>query len=329
MPRWLYLASAALGVALTACLPTDTRTAPGSFYATASSSDATLGGFTTADGWNIAFDRVLVGIGRVNIGGRGDSGGSCNRYSNRGYMRLLDMRVSGAQKLAIGYALGQCSVSFRLSYPGNEAALGTHVTPDNLTFMNIGKPDGYEDPTRAGIAVYVKGTAARAGTIKRFEWAFRRSVSFTSCGDDATDAGARGVALHSNDAFTSDIAVHAEALFQDSRDPAAASLRFQPYADADSVSGDNDGEVTLAELGKVPIESAGIRDLPVDADGGVDAAVEASAPDAGAAGDASGADTWTTLEDYVYLGLVPVIARYKDIAGSCTVDEASAPDAGP
>lgn len=316
--RW-HLAAAALALALPACLPTDTRTAPGSFYATASASQMTLGGLSTSDGWNIVFDRVLVGIGRVNLGG----GSSCNRYSNRGYMRLLDLQAAGRQKLGIAYALGHCSVAFRLSYPGNEAALGTRVTRADETFMNTGKPDGYEDPSRAGIAVYVKGTATRGGNVKRFEWAFRRGASFTACGDDGTDAGPRGVTLQSNDALEADIAIHAETLFQDSRDPTTATLRFQPYADADTVTGNNDGDVTLDELGKVSVADAGIRDLPSSADGGADA----STNDAG--DDAAGTATWTTLEDYVYLGLVPAMARYKDIAGSCTVAEPSAPDAGP
>lgn len=315
----------ALGILLPACLPTDTRTPPGSFSSTASGSDATRSGFTTSDGWDVAFDRVLVGIGRVNLGSGEGQSGSCNRYSNRGYMRLLDMQVAGAQKLNLGYALGQCSVSFRVSYPGNEAALGTHVSQADLTFMNTGKPDGYEDASRAGVAVYVKGTATRTGTVKRFDWTFRRQVSFTSCGDDDTDAGTRGVSLHSDNAFTADIAVHAEALFGDSRDPAAAKLRFQPYADADT---NGDGEITLDELGKVPIQSASIQDLPSSGDAG---ASDAGASDAGT-GDAAGlagAATWSTLEDYVYLGLVPSMARYKHIYGSCTVSEATAPDAGP
>ncbi len=313
-----------------ACLPTDTRTPPGSLYTSVQSSDMTRDGIeasATADGWSITFQRVLVGIGRVNLG---DHNSSCTRYSNRGYMRLLDMQVAGQQKLNIAYALGQCSVSFRVAYPGSESALGQGVSEADRVFMDTPKLDGYADPTRPGIAVYVKGTATRAGSVKHFAWAFRRRISYTGCGNDATDAGVRGLALESHDAFKENIVIHAETLFQDRLDPVTAKLHFQPYADADSVTGNDDGVITLDELGKVRAADAGIQDLASSGLGGVggfgaDAgSFDASAGLGGADAAGPGADgglASVTLEDYIYLRLVPAMTRYKDIAGACTTGD--------
>lgn len=311
------LIAAALGVVQPACLPTDTRTPPGSLYTTVTASDMTLHGIPeTADGWSITFQRVLVGIGHVNLG---EHESSCNRYSNRGYMRLLDLQVAGAQKLSQAYALGQCSVSFRVSYPGGDSVLGASVTAGDRIFMDTPQPDGYEDPAYAGTAVYVEGTARRGSSVKHFAWAFRRRIAFTSCGNDATDAGPRGFSFQSHDAFQANVAVHAEALFQDSTDPASAKLHFQPYADADTLKGNDDGNITLDELGKVSLAEAGVGGTL--GAGAADGGPEAAPPDAArvdALGDAAGNATVATLEDYVYLDLVPQMFRYQDIAGSCT-----------
>ncbi len=325
----LTLFAAALIAGAPACLPTDTRTPPGSLYTSVTGSDMTQHGLTTADGWSISFERVLVGIGRVNLG---DSGGSsCNRYSNRGYMRLLDLSVAGPQKLDIAYALGQCSVAFRIMYPGSESVLGAHVTEADRTFMDTPVSDPLADAGRSGVAVYVKGTATRGGTVEHFAWAFRQRVDYRNCGNDATDAGPRGLSFHSHDAFKADIAIHAEALFQDRRDPAKAKLHFQPYADADT---NHDGTITLAELAGIQASKAGIRDLATSGLGGIgvfgdagglgDAGVlEAGLGGLGGPPDGSfegGLVSLATLEDYVYKRLVPEIVRYNDVAGSCSVD---------
>lgn len=335
MPRAqlrIALAVAALGTAATACLPTDTRTPPGGLYTTATASDMTLHGIpasATADGWSIRFERVLVGIGRVNLGERQPS---CNRYSNRGYMRLLNLQVAGPQKLSQSYALGQCDVSFRVSYPGSESVLGAHTTNADRTFMDTPHPDGYEDPAYAGIAVYVQGTGTRGATVKHFAWAFRRRIEFTSCGNGPVDAGPRGFSFHSHDAFRADIAVHAEALFQDRRDPATAKLHFQPYADADS---NQDGTITLEELDRVAAADAGIHDLLGAGAGSLDGGPPDGAPPDGAPPDVGigpgaldaqpndalaegGTGGFATLEAYVYLALVPAMFRYQGVAGACT-----------
>lgn len=325
---------AALIAAAPACLPTDTRTPPGSLYTSVTGSDMTEHGIkATDDGWSISFERVLVGIGVLNLGDVG--GASCNRYSNRGYMRLLELRVPGPQKLSIAYALGQCDVSFRLRYPGNDSVLGADVTGADRTFMDTPDPsDPYADVGRSGIAVYVQGTARRGAAVEHFAWAFRRRINYRNCGNDATDAGPRGFSFHSHNAFKADIAIHAEALFQDRRDPATAKLHFQPYADADT---NHDGVVTLDELGAVPASKAGIKDLASSGLGGIGVLGGAEAgvgglgglggpPDAAPGGFEGGVAIEggmvpsPTLEDYVYLRLVPAMVQYRGVAGSCSVD---------
>lgn len=93
----------------------------------------------------------------------------------------------------------------------------------------------------------------------------------------------------------------------------AAKLRFQPYANADA---NDDGEVTLGELGKVPITAAGITDLSSSGIGGFGGSGDAGPFDADL-GDA-GVAGFVTFEDYVYRALVPAMFRYQGVAGSCT-----------
>jgi hypothetical protein len=104
--------------------------------------------------------------------------------------------------------------------------------------------------------------------------------------------------LKQDDDVALDVVLHAEALFAENpRDP-QAPLRFDPIADADA-RGDGDGVVTLDELGQVPLS-----ELQTDtAYGKGDGAMVA----------------WTTLEDFIYLGTAPSMARYQE-TGKCILN---------
>jgi hypothetical protein len=61
--------------------------------------------------------------------------------------------------------------------------------------------------------------------------------------------------LESNENLTIRTTVRGTVLFADNA-PVTDSLRFDPMAAADTMRGDDDGDVTLEELGKVTIEEA-------------------------------------------------------------------------
>jgi hypothetical protein len=87
-------------------------------------------------------------------------------------------------------------------------------------------------------------------------------------------------------------------LFAARPDDDSAEVRFGPFAAADDIFGDADGEVTLAELAASPFDLSG--DHP----------------------------EWQTLADYLYLGLVPRVPRYQG-TGTCKFKPYVDDDDGP
>jgi hypothetical protein len=286
---WYALFSAHAAVA---CLPKDTRPTPGSLLVTATANDALLNGIPaseTIDGWSIAFDRVLASLGHVSV-----DGDNCSSYSEARYDRVLDLLVPGPQKVSESFAIGQCDFGFRIANPADDAVRGSGVTADDIVFLRTSGSDKFAGPS--GISIYVKGHASRAGVEKSFAWAFRQQLRYKQCHADP-DAGT-GLNLAENAPLTVDLSAHGEALFRDNPDATRAKLRFAPIADADTVTGDDDGIVTLSELSAVSLDS-----LVVDGSYG--------APDAGVL-------SGKTLEDYIYLSSFPELVQFGD-SGACRV----------
>ncbi|HVU01836.1 MAG TPA: hypothetical protein VHE30_08790 [Polyangiaceae bacterium] len=334
--RQIVPLSTLLGVALTACLPKDTRPVPARVDVTLSLSS---GGVRvgTVDGWTVTLERGLLGI-RSSL--RGDA---CADYAPEGYTRIVDPFLDGHQKVNTLYSLGHCDIGFSVQSPSVDpyTPLGEHVTPADHAFMNVPGLDPYTvtsgKPVATGVAFHVTGRAVRGAQTKTFAWSFRQRTSSSRCaaplderedagplrdarasdhggpvdgGDagsipfysDAGPPGPRGLDLTSAGDVRADLVVHPETLFLDSTNLAVASPRFDVLALADDRYGNGDGEVTIGELGLVPLEEVGGRGRyqqppPL-----------AEPPPA----------TWKTLEDFVYLGLYPRVVRYRD-RGVCDV----------
>lgn len=293
---WCVLVSAQ---AAFACLPKDTRPAPGSLLVTVSANDALLNGIpasATADGWAIAFDRVLASVGHVSV-----DGDHCSSYSEARYDRVLDLLHAGPQKVSESFAVGQCDFGFRISNPADDAVHGSGVSDDDLVFLRTAGSDRYVGPS--GISLYVSGHADRAGVAKSFAWAFRQQLSYKQCHADR-DA-ATGLVLAEDAPLTINLSAQGEALFRDNPDRARAELRFAPIADADTVTGDDDGNVSLEELSAVPLD-------------GLIAGGTYGSPDAGL-------PLGKTLEDYIYLSSFPQFVQFGD-SSECTIKTGSGED---
>jgi hypothetical protein len=276
-----------------ACLPQTTLPEPGNLSVTVTASDAFTNGFTTNDGWKITFQRALVGVGRASLDGDKVTT-YCNLYPDSHYNRLLDMLRPGPQKLALIYSLGHCDFSFALQRVSANTVRGEGVSIEDQILMSTLASDPWVKNER--VSCFVEGRAEKAGAQKHFAWPFRERIAYSGCGLSGTDGGTHGLTLNGGQSSSVDIRIHGEALFE--RKPGTTwSLVFQPFADADDVSGDGNGEITLDELHGAPLDSS----VVVPEDGGVDAA------------------TITTLGDFVYKFTLPEMARF-DEDGHCAYE---------
>lgn len=238
------------------CLPGDLRPTPAVIHFSAEPSAADTEGFTTVDGWHISFEKLLVGLGGAGVNGNEPL---CARYANGGYERLFDLTVPGKQKLSDVYALGTCSLRFRLRTPGSDALLGEGVTAADLDFMRV--EDGDAVTPRGSKSVYLRGRATREAVTRTFEWSFRMDFRLHDCASPGSleDTGLASVInLRGGEDLSLSVKVHGEELFRErARDD--SPLRFDAIAAADA---DGDQAITLDELllapGPEPEADAGL-----------------------------------------------------------------------
>jgi hypothetical protein len=231
------------------CLPADTRPAPGSILLTVASGDEPV--TMTADGWAITVDRLILGIGDLRL----DFGTSCNRYTEGGYVRLLDGLVRHDQKVGITYGLGQCYFSFQMIWPSSDTLLGEGVSESDRERMRGGRVAGTPGQYQQGLALDFAATATRGMATKRIHWLFRSPTPYVRCFRKLPDAPPQRIELRSDEHLTFRIAVRGVTLFGDGADPDTATLRFDPIAAADAVHGNADDEITLAELGAMSMDA--------------------------------------------------------------------------
>jgi hypothetical protein len=224
----------ALCACLQACLPNDTRPAPGRLQLSVAADEALLSSITTSDGWQIAYERFVVSMGEVEL-----EGDDCSSYAESDYLRVLELRGPGPHLLNTNYAFGSCELSFRLQSPGEDAVLGLGVDEATKALLRTPGSDSFVRDRPASL--HVEGSAVKSGASRRFAWSFRRDLEYTGCG---------AIALGSDDAQSLEIRMQGATLFQDRLEAADAELVFEPYAAADA---DSDGIITLDELAAVPL----------------------------------------------------------------------------
>jgi hypothetical protein len=289
-----FAMNAALALSAAGCLPKDTRPPPSRVLFTASPSASLASASTvttTEDGWGLSFTRVLATIGRASLEGEG-----CNTYSEARYTRVLSLLGAPArEKISESFGLGQCDFGFAVINAESDSLLGSTATADDVAWLRTLGTDKYAGSS--GVSFYVEGRAVRGEVSKNFAWKFRGRVRFDECAELVDGASVRGLKLEEDGDVDVDVTLAPEALFGDNLDPTLAKLRFDAIAAADTDAGDNDGEVTLDELGLVPLANLG-RD-------------EAYTPKAEVA------MMYMTLEDFVYLGVAPAVARYQG-TGKCS-----------
>lgn len=293
-----------LGGQLVACLPVDSRPPPGVALVTVSPSAALLAGISsdaTEDGWAVRYDRFLIGLGFASLGGE-----ACTRYSNPSYSRIFDLQRPEPQKVSLHHALGHCEFGFTVANRG-ASVLGAGVSAEDAAFLRNGGND--DVPEGNGSSLYVRGTATRGGVTKSFDWVFSSQIVYALCASELNGTRVVGVELRSGEEQVVELQIAGEALFRDDPDPALARLRFGPLADADTLTGNADSQVTLAELDQVKL-----TDLPEGA--GYERVVTDESMAFGSMGFPPGSIEQMSLADYLYLSAVPNLARFGE-SGSC------------
>lgn len=261
-------AMALFSLGFAGCLPGDTRPPPAVVHLTVEPSAAVTEGFTTVDGWHVAFERFLISLGGARLdafglGGEDADDSACKSYAGAGYERLFDLVVGSPQKLSDIHGLGSCGVRLRLRAPGSDALLGKGVTAQDLAFMRA--PGTDEIVSNAPRTVHVRGLASRDATTIHFDWSFRLDLTLHGCRGADGQGFTSDVVLIGGEVVDLPVVIHGEALFREGRTD-ESPLRFDALAAADA---DGDHAITLTELAAAPGPLPGVDAGKGPLDGGV------------------------------------------------------------
>jgi hypothetical protein len=280
---WTLLASAVLA----GCLPTDTRPVP-AHVTVRVERDRELGdgpaSFTSDDGWEVTLEELLVSMGDTGMEGE-----NCNDYSQASYWRLIDLNRPGLQKLGELYGLNDCTLAFGVSVPDEDTVLGKGVTAADLEFMRTASVSVSSEtgPTTAqGMSLHVVGRAQKDGTTVSFDWGFPDGAHLLECKRKLDDAFESSLPLVGGEPLGVRIVFDPRNLFQINLDPKLAppakpsglgdeattkiggvdvmklAAALPPMslvgliADADRLSGDANGRVSVSELSAVSVPGA-------------------------------------------------------------------------
>lgn len=212
------------------------------------------GGFS--DGWSVKYSKFLVVFHNITVA---DAAG--NVAAKLDVPRFVDNVKPGVKDL-ISFPAIDAKAYSKVSYEIKPAVANAVVIggadPADLTMM-----------VANGYSVYVEGTATKADpanasatVTKTFHWGLKTQTVYSDC-HSAEEQGisTEGIVVTNNQTDTSELTTHGDHFFYDSLqsgDNARPTLlRFAEKAAADDLPiGNNDGEITLAELCAKPIDPA-------------------------------------------------------------------------
>lgn len=235
-----------VALALAACVPADEALALGSVSFTVNASHAAESGFVTADvmndgtiGWNIRFDRVVLGFRTVTIGKVGDDDRCAFRGRGERSDVVFDPRAGLVQTFN-GIKPADCEdVGIFLAPPGDTTDVGPGVVPADLF-------DLAADPVAHAI---VEATARHDEETFRVRLRFDTTRTASRFGGCA--AAVRGIRVVANERKSATITFSPENLFRDALG-FGSNLRLTPFMEADE-NGDGDGIATMTEIDALPL----------------------------------------------------------------------------
>ena len=270
MPRFAAVVPLLLLASVVACVPADEGLPLGSaqFTITGRGSPRVLDQDVVRDGWTIRIDRFVVGFRTMTIVNLQNSD-QCSYRGRGAASNVLFEATEGKVVQAFnGIKPGACpDVGMRLGPPDDRTVLGEGATLEDLLSFAAGIPAlALLEATATREADPSSGAPARTMHLSlRFD-SVRTSTAFGGCRDATRGARIRPEA---RDAIFVSFAT--EAFFRDVISP-TASLRFEPFADADRFGNDDDlitmDELDRLRLGDVAQAHGGVYELPSGARSG-------------------------------------------------------------
>ncbi|MCS6901431.1 MAG: hypothetical protein RMJ98_16030 [Myxococcales bacterium] len=200
------------------------------------------GGFV--DGWSVKFSKFLVVLGHVTV-----ADGSGKEAAKMTGSRLVDHVKKGKKSL----------VSFPDLPAGAYEKVSYEILPADAQTELLGVDAADKDfMIENNYSVYVEGTATKEQSNKTFKWGFSQRTRYIECKAEQDGKETLGIVITSGGTDTSELTIHGDHFFYDrlQADPTGqipTNLRFEALARADE-EGDKNGEVTLDELTKAPID---------------------------------------------------------------------------
>ena len=216
----------ALGLGLGACSEDAPATAQGSYAITIYGEEFIEDQIPAADtdGWQIKFDKFLIGVDQVQA--RGVEAPGAYAY---------DLSVSSSGEGHELYNVDGIAV-------GAIKPLSYRVSPlTNITGGNAAEADR-KLLTDNQASIYVAGSATKGDVTKTFAWSFKTTTAYGPCETTAV-VSTEGTAV-------SQLTIHADHFFYDDLVSEEPNVAFELIASADA---DDDGQVTQAELEAVDI----------------------------------------------------------------------------
>jgi len=187
--------------------------------------------FVTADGWSVDYERLLVHVASFEVAG-------ADRVLTASAANLLVDYASPGPKPLLAATVRKARLWEDVHF------VVAPVGAEELTLTSeIAAPE-VEAFQKAGLAVFVRGTATRGPEKKTFAWGFTSSTQFGAC--------TGGLTVAPDEATRVNVTMRGDVLFADEAKE-GATTRFAAIAAADA---DKNGEVTLEELAAIPLETA-------------------------------------------------------------------------
>lgn len=200
------------------------------------------------DGWTLKYEKFLVVFHAIEVA---DSAG--NVAATMMGSKFVDNVVAGRKDL-VSFPDLDAKHWDRVSYQIKPALADSEVVAGAVADRDMMVASGY--------SVYVAGSATKTGSDgqpvkKTFHWGFKTATQYSDCLQPAESGQPlEGIVVTNGGTDTSELTTHGDHLYYDrlqaSPDPAVkTSLRFDEKAAADT---NNDGEITLDELGAAKID---------------------------------------------------------------------------